>query len=334
MENKKKVALIFGVTGQDGSYMAELLSEKGYDIIGVVRKGYDPVKVDFISSLVKKISYFEIDITNRDSVRYMIEHTTPDEIYNFAGVSDVFRPYESINTTIILNFLVPSYILESIVDTTTKFFQASSCLIFGVGKDTKGISQDEKTEISPIYPYGVAKAAADMLIKEYRRKSGVFAVSGIFFPHESPRRGENFFTRKISKMIAKISLGVDVTRMIIGNTFRDWGYAKEYMEASYLMMQNKEPKDYVIGTGLVYSQHELCKNAFEYAGLDVDKYIKLESRELSSLRQDDVNGLVANRRRIEWDLGWIPKTDIHKVMQLMIDEDIKLLKEEYDDRTI
>lgn len=286
MANKR--AIIFGISGQDGSFCSELLKSKGYEVFGVTKN----------------------DSTN---IFELINGINPDEIYNFAGVSNVIRPYDRLDEIFEVNAKLPQQILETIVkvDKKIKFFQASSSLIFG--KD-KSRSQNELTPFRPIYPYGCAKLYAHNMVNEFRETFGLFACCGIFFNHESERRKEHFFSRKICKAAAT------KTKVKVGNldSLRDFGYAKDYMEAAYMMMQAKEPKDYVIGTGKLISMRAFAEKAFSYVGLDYREYV-IEDEELK--RKNDTNVLCAAASRIELDLGWKAKTSIDEMIKIIIEHD-------------
>jgi GDPmannose 4,6-dehydratase len=281
-----KRAIIFGESGQDGSFMAELLADKGYEVYGI----------------------------NRENVKHfpdIINKTKPDEIYNFAGVSDVLHPYKNLNEIFEINAKLPQQILEIIVRTNKhiKFFQASSALIFGRDKSGR---QNEQTPFQPMYPYGVAKLYAHNMVNEVRETYGIFACCGIFFNHESERRKDHFFSKKICKAAATKS------KVTVGSldAVRDFGYAKDYIEAAYLMMQSDTPKDYVIGTGILTSLEDFARMAFEYAGLDYKDYV---IQDKSLVRKKDTEILRANRTAIFDDLGWIPKVKVNELIKLMID---------------
>lgn len=283
MANKK--AMIFGVAGQDGSFMAQLLAAKGYAIYGILK--------DLPASVYSLISSAHID-----------------EIYNFAGISNVINPYEKLDEIFEVNAKLPQQILEAIVqvDKKIKFFQASSSLIFGRDESR---SQNELTPFAPMYPYGCAKLYAHNMVNEFRETYGLFACCGIFYNHESERRKEHFFSRKICKAAAKKQM------VVVGNldSLRDFGYAKDYMEAAYLMMQAKGPKDYVIGTGKLISMREFAKKAFDYVGLDYSEYV-IEEESLK--RINDTNVLCADATKIKLDLGWEAKTSIDEMIKIMI----------------
>lgn len=286
MANKK--AIILGGYGQDGSFMHELLVKKGYNVFII---GNDrPYDIHFHITLVQ-----------------------PDEIYNFAGVSNVINPYKSLNEVFEINAKLPQQILEAIykVNKNIKYFQASSALIFG--KDKSGY-QNEETSYNPIYPYGAAKLYATNITKMFRDDLGLFACSGIFFPHESERRGEHFFTKKITHAAAT------KTKVVVGSlkAKRDFGYAPDYVEAAYLMLQNNIPTDYCIGTGELTSIEDFAKKSFDYVGLNYKDYVKVDE---SKTRINEAEILCANISKIKDEIGWKPTKNIDEIIHKMIDND-------------
>lgn len=283
-----KKALITGINGQDGSFMRELLQNNGYTVYGCTRTD-DPV--------------------------YLINYLRPNEVYNFASVSNVFDPWKNLDTILDLNGKLPQRILECIVktDKSIKFFQASSCLIFG--RNEEGY-QDEDTPADPIHPYGIAKLYADNMVKEFRKVHNIFACSGIFFSHESERRGADFFTKKITTAAVNIKAGKQ-QKVKIGNihAIRDYGYAKDYMKAAYLMMQNAVPTDYVIGTSNLTSISEFIEKCFVYLNLNYLDHIEVDQ---SICRNNDNNTLRANISKIKRELGWHPETTVDQMIKIMI----------------
>src|SRR3990167_4000256 len=276
-------AFITGITGMDGSLMKDLLHEKGYEVEGVGKQ-------------------------NISDIIYFIKDFKPDEIYNFASSSNVFDAWADIDYVFETDARLPQKILETIKGTDTKFFQASSCLTFGLNTD--GV-QNESTARCPIHPYGIAKLYADNMVSEFRRGFGVYACSGIFFNHCSPRRGEGFFTKKVCKAAAKGEM------IKVGNleAVRDMGYAPDYMESVYLMMCQDEPKDCVIGTGTLTSMNIFVKLAYEYVGLDYTEYLVTDD---ALIRKNDMNVLRADNTRIR-GMGWKPKTTMDEIIKIMID---------------
>lgn len=296
-------AIILGALGQDGSYMTELLESKGWDVYGVVR---EDTKMDRFT----RAKTVAANLLNKDVLRRVLNNIKPQVIYNFAGVSNVFNPYENGSGLMDLNARLPHNILEAIsqTDKSIRFFQSSSCLIFG--KDTSGF-QNEETPPNPIYPYGASKLYADYLVKMYREQFGIFACSGIFFNHESPRRGEYFFSRRIT------TAAKNKEKIKVGNlsAVRDYGYAPDFMEAVYFMMNADEPKDYVIGTGNLISMRDFAEKAFSFAGLNYQDFVETEE---AMIRNQDTNILRADISKIKKDLGWTPKTSIDGLIKSMM----------------
>src|SRR3990167_7356807 len=263
-------AFITGITGMDGSHMKDLLVSSGYEVTGVGKQS-----IYHIIQSIKEIQ--------------------PDEIYNFASSSNVFDAWADIDYVFETDARLPQKILETIKGTGTKFFQASSCLTFGLNTDEV---QNENTSRCPIHPYGIAKLYADNMVAEFRRVHGVYACSGIFFNHCSPRRGNGFFAKKVCRAAAK-GEPIKVGNL---NAIRDMGYAPDYMEAVHLMMQQDEPTDCVIGTGTLTSMNNLVKLAYEYVGLDHTEYIIPDD---TLIRGNDMNILIADNTRIK-GIGWQP----------------------------
>jgi len=316
--NNKK-ALITGVLGQDGSYLAELLYSKGYNIVGIIKNNTDPKKIIWIKSVIPNITLFNLDITNKNEIYECIKNTLPSEIYNFAGVSDIFDPWSNLNEVFNLNALVPINILDSIVkiNKSIKFFQASSCLIFG---NTDSVYQNENTAVCPIYPYGAAKLFADNMVKEYRRNFNLFCCSGIFFSHESPRRGDLFFTKKVINTAVNIKHGI-CKEIHIGNlsVLKDYGYAPDFMEAVYLMLQNNTPCDYVIGTGNLITLEYFVKKVFKELDLNYLDFVKIDN----NFNKRDASVLRADISKIKKELKWVPKYTINDIISVMIKESME-----------
>lgn len=309
-----KRALITGITGQDGYYMAELLFKNGYDVHGIVRPScqFD----ERLGPILNDISLHCIDLLDKSDVTHLIDSLKPDEIYNFAAVSNVFNPWENISETFDINIKIPQYILEAIIDRSrdTKFLQASSSLVFG--RNMSGL-QNESTPRNPIYPYGVSKNMVDDLINEAKRTYDIKACSAIFFNHESPRRGDNFFSKKIAKAVVDIK-NKKLNMLPIGNLnpYRDYGYAVDYMEAAHLMLQEDDPQNYIVGTGELTVLSDYVKKCFNYVGLDMYNHIYVD-HEL--YRENDTSILKADITKIKNDLGWSPKTDIYGLVKIMMD---------------
>ena len=321
----KKKALVIGLLGQDGSYLAELLHKKGYEVFGIVRENQQTGKgsrIEWMLNLISGIRIFPVDILDKAQLRRIIETICPHEIYNFAGDSNVFNAWSNLDLTLDLNARVPQHILEIILGNIkfsgTKFFQASSCLTFG--RDTSG-AQNERTPANPIHPYGITKNYSTNMVKEFRHSLGVFAVSGIFFNHESERRGNDFFSKKITSAVAKIKDGSD-EKIDVGNLSaqRDFGYAPDFMEAVWLMMQNEKPTDYVIGTGKLISMEEFVKKSFEYVGLDYKKFIRYDE---TLHRKNDTAVLRADITKIQTELGWTPTHTVDEMIAKMIDYELE-----------
>lgn len=312
-----KRALILGIWGQDGSYMAELLASKGYEIYGV-EKGFNKERLDLLRVSIPEAVVYQPDLENKEDVFNLVKNVNPDEVYNFAGISDIFNPWNKLDEIFKLNALLPQYFLEVIKDfnKNIKYFQASSCLIFG--KDQSGV-QNEKTPANPALPYGVAKLYADNMIKEFRREFGLYACSGIFYNHESPRRGANFFTKKISNAVKQIKkTQTDYIEVGSLSDLKDYGYAPDFMEAVYLMMHNVAPKDYVIGTAQLITNEEFIKKCFNYVNLDYQKYIKINN---SLIRKNDLGILKADISEIKKDLNWKPQHSIDDLVSIMMEKD-------------
>lgn len=309
MANKK--ALITGILGQDGSYMAELLAGKGYYVHGIVKPETSEDRMLWLKTSIPNVKIWKIDILNNFHLSYVIQNSHPDEIYNFAGISNTFNAWEFIDSTTKLNSTVPQNILEIInaFNKNIKFFQASSCLIYG--RDTSEL-QNENTPPKPIYPYGISKLYADNMVKEFRESFGLFACSGIFFPHESPRRGDDFFVKKITNAVK------NKQKVKVGNIglMREYGYAPEYVNAAYMMMQAPIPTDYVIGTGNPILLSEFVNKCFSYAGLDYKDYIEQDN---TLFRQINIPTLKADSRKISKELNWNPVVNIDELIKIMIE---------------
>jgi len=333
MMNRQKIALITGITGQDGSYLAELLLKKGYVVHGLVRRSStmnrDRIKHlhDDPKTYGKKLFFHYGDLADESSIREIIYKTRPDEIYNLAAQSHVKISFDIPEYTADITGKGVLAILEAIRDFQTetgrkvKFYQASSSEMFGASPPP----QDENTKFSPQSPYGIAKVFAHNTAKLYREAYGIFAVNGILFNHESPRRGENFVTRKITIGIARIKAGLD-KKLYLGNldAKRDWGYAPEYMEAAWLMMQKPKPDDYVIGTGETHTVREFVELAFKEADLgDWKKYVEIDPQ---YYRPAEVNILVADARKAKKILKWQPKTKFKDLVKIMVRADINEIK--------
>lgn len=328
MKNKKKIALITGVTGQDGSYLAEFLLKKGYRIYGLERRSSNKNHRN-IQHLLSKITMISGDLIDEASLVHALKQARPDEVYNLAAQSFVGESWKQPVFTGEVTGLGTTRMLEAIrqVNPKIKFYQASSSEMFGAVKEAP---QNEKTHFYPRSPYGVAKLYAHWITVNYRESYGMFAVSGILFNHESPRRGLEFVPRKITDGLARIKLGMQ-KELRLGNldTRRDWGFAGDYVQAMWLMLQQKEPKDYVIGTGKTHTIKEFVEEAFGHAGLDWKKYVKIDKK---FLRPAEVYHLEADARIAHKELGWKPMVHFKELVRMMVDMDIEAVSQEQSQR--
>ncbi len=313
-----KKALITGVTGQDGSYLAEFLLSKGYKVTGMVRRA-STENFERIEHIRDKIKIAQADLLDQLSLINLIEEAEPDEIYNLAAQS--FVPTSWIQPALTGEFtaLGVTKMLEAIrlVNRKVKFYQASSSEMFGKVLE---IPQSEKTPFYPRSPYGVAKVYGHFITVNYRESYDVFAVSGILFNHESPRRGLEFVTRKISDAVARIKLGM-ANELRLGNlnAKRDWGYAGDYVEAMWLMLQQKKAQDFVIATGETHTVREFAQIAFDHVGLSWKKYVKVDKE---FFRPAEVDELVGNPDKAQRVLGWKPQINFEGLVRMMVDSDI------------
>ncbi len=317
-----KTALITGIAGQDGAYLTELLLEKGYRVFGMDRQAPEDY-VENIEHLKDKISLRHGDLMDQVSLMELIEEAQPDEIYNFAAQSFIPLSWKEPVLTGDINGLGVTRILEAIrrVKPDVKFYQASSSELFGK-PDTK--PQNENTPFNPGTPYGTAKLYGYNITANYRDKLGLFSCSGILYNHESPRRGKEFVTRKITLSAAKIKLGL-LDKLHLGNldAHRDWGYAKDYVRAMWLMLQQDKPDDYVISTGKEHSVRELVEAAFLCLDLDYQKYVVQDPE---FFRPVDLNMLVGDSSKARKKLGWKPSVSFEQLIKLMVDSDIKKME--------
>ncbi len=317
-----KKALITGINGQDGSYLADLLLTKGYDVYGMERRTSDSSRVNS-RHLVGKITFVKGDLTDQGSVTRVVDSIRPDEIYNLAAQSFVGESWNTPEHTSNVTGLGALRMLEAIrtVDKNIKFYQASSSEMFG--KQTVRVA-DENTPFYPRSPYGVSKLYAHWMTKNYRESYGMFCCSGILFNHESSRRHHDFVTRKITDGVAKIRIGL-ADHIALGNidAKRDWGYAPDFVEAMYLMMQTNNPADYVIATNTVYSVKDFIVMAFKCIGItEWGNYVKIDDKFKRPAEVDYLRGDYGKANSI---LGWNPKTDISKWVCDMVHNDISLL---------
>lgn len=330
MNNNKK-ALIFGVTGQDGSYLAEFLLSKGYEAHGVVRRAssfntgrIDHIIVDEQHTPGAKFLFYHGDMADATSLISIIQRIQPDEIYNLAAQSHVKVSFEIPEYTANADALGTLRILEAIrllgLEKRTKFYQASTSELYGKVVE---IPQTENTPFYPRSPYAAAKLYAYWITKNYREAYDIFGVNGILFNHESPRRGETFVTRKITRGIARILAGKE-KKIYLGNieAQRDWGFAPEYVESMWKMLQLEKSDDFVIGTGETHSVKEFLQEAFSYVGLNWQDYVQVD---LSYLRPTEVNVLLSNPQKAKEKMGWEPKIKFKDLAKIMIDADMRAL---------
>jgi len=326
-----KKALITGITGQDGSYLAELLLEKGYEVHGIIRRAstFNTGRIDHlyqdphIAGVRLFLHYGDIaDSTNLIKLLYRLQ---PEEIYHLAAQSHVRVSFDVPEYTGDVTGLGTTRILEAIRETRlkTKFYQASSSEMYGKVLETP---QRETTPFYPRSPYGVSKVYSYWTTVNYRESYGIFACNGILFNHESPRRGETFVTRKITSAAARISMGLQ-DRLYLGNldAQRDWGYAKEYVEAMWLMLQQDEPDDYVIATGETHAVHEFLGEAFSHVGLDWHELVEIDPK---YYRPAEVECLLGDASKAKQNLGWQAKTKFKQLARLMVDADLAIAKRE------
>ena len=318
MNHKKKTALVTGITGQDGSYLADFLLAKGYRVYGLERRSSNKNHTN-IKHLLSKVTMISGDLLDEASLVHAIREAKPDEVYNLASQSFVGDSWKQPVFTGEVTGLGVTRMLEAIrqVDPKIKFYQASSSEMFGAVKEAP---QNEKTHFYPRSPYGVAKLYAHWITVNYRESYGIFAVSGILFNHESPRRGMEFVTRKITNGVARIKLGLD-KELRLGNldTRRDWGFAGDYVEAMWRMLQQKVPFDYVIGTGHTHTVKEFIQEAFGHVGLDWKKYVKTDKE---FMRPAEVYHLEADATLAYKKLGWKPSVGFKELVRMMVDADI------------
>ena len=314
-------ALITGITGQDGSYLAELLLEKGYEVYGMTRRA-STENLERIAHLVDRIALIQGDLLDPMSLDAALRESQPHEVYNLAAQSFVPTSWNQPVLTAEFTAVGVTRVLDAIrtVDPGIRFYQASSSEMFGKVRE---IPQTEITPFHPRSPYGVAKVYGHHITVNYRESYDLFAVSGILFNHESPRRGLEFVTRKITDGVARIKHGLtDELRLGNLDAKRDWGFARDYVEAMWLMLQQHEASDYVIATGEEHSVQEFVKIAFDRAGLDLEKYVVIDPR---FLRPAEVDHLVGDASRASSELEWAPKTSFQELVGMMVDADLERL---------
>jgi len=317
-----KTALITGITGQDGSYLAELLIDKGYEIYGLIRR-FGASDLTRLENIVDRITFLEGDLTDQSSLNAATQTAQPDEVYNLAAQSFVTTSWNLPVLTGDITGLGVVRILEAIRNFSpeAKFYQASSSEMFGAAEE---FPQNEKTVFHPRSPYAIAKVFGHYSTLNYRESYDLFACNGILFNHESPRRGIEFVTKKITDGVARIHCGLS-EELRLGNldVKRDWGFAGDYVEAMWLMLQQKEPDDYVISTGESHSVREFVDQAFSSAGLDWQDYVKIDER---FMRHVDVPELRGDSSKAKDKLGWKPATSFKELVALMVTGDIEKYK--------
>jgi GDPmannose 4,6-dehydratase len=325
------VALITGITGQDGSYLAELLLERGYEVHGLIRRSssFNTGRIDHLyrdaheADVRLKLHYG--DLTDGASLRRIVGAARPDEIYNLAAQSHVRVSFDQPEYTADVVAVGALRLLECIRDVNPRirFYQASSSEMFG--NATRG-AISEQTPFDPRSPYAVAKVFAHYATRNHREAYGLFAVNGILFNHESPRRGETFVTRKVTRAAARIKLGLQ-SELFLGNldAARDWGFAGDYVRAMWMMLQAERPEDYVIGTGEAHTVRELCAAACGLLDLDYREFVRLDAR---YYRPTEVDHLLADARKARTELGWTPRVRFGELVRMMVEADVELAERE------
>jgi len=315
-------ALITGITGQDGSYLAELLLSKGYDVFGITRRS-STENVERIDHLLGRITVLQGDLLDSTSLVRALEDARPHEVYNLAAHSFVPTSWNQPVLTAEFTALGVTRLLDAIraVDPEIRFYQASSSEMFGRVRETP---QNERTPFHPRSPYGVAKVYGHFITVNYRESYGLFACSGILFNHEAPRRGLEFVTRKIANGAARVSLGLGDT-LALGNldAERDWGHARDYVEAMWMMLQQPEPDDYVVGTGVPHSVRDFAERAFAVVGLDYRDHVVVDER---FMRPAEVDHLLADASKAREQLGWSPRVSFDDLVREMVLADVERLR--------
>jgi len=317
----KKRAVITGITGQDGSYLAEFLLEKDYEVFGLIRRS-STVNFERISHLQDKLELISGDLLDQKSLVTALQTAKPHEVYNLGAQSFVPASWEQPMLTGEITGLGVTRMLEAIrtTDEEIRFYQASTSELFGKAQETP---QSETTPFYPRSPYGVSKLYAHWITINYRESFDMFACAGILFNHESPRRGLEFVTRKITHAVARIKHGID-EELRLGNldARRDWGFAGDFVQAMWLMLQQDKPDDFVIATGETRTIREFCQVAFDRAGLDWENYVVIDER---FFRPAEVNILLGDAAKASETLGWKPETSFEKMVQLMVDTDLEMV---------
>jgi GDPmannose 4,6-dehydratase len=317
-----KRALITGIGGQDGSYLAELLLSKDYEVHGMMRRG-STGSLDRIAHIASDLSMHSADLHDAASLNRAIRESRPDEVYNLAGTSFVGSSWLDPVTTADLTATGAIRLLDALRTEApdARYYQASSSEVFGVPSE---VPQTERTSLTPQTPYGVAKSYAHHITVTYRETYDLFACAGILYNHESPRRGPEFVTRKITRAAAAIKHGLE-SELRLGNldARRDWGFARDYVEAMWLMLQQDEPEDFVIATGVLHSVREFVDAAFERAGIDPAPYVVQDER---FIRPADPRDLVGDASKAREKLGWEPRTGFDELVTLMVDHDLEAIE--------
>ena len=334
---KRKKALITGITGQDGSYLAEFLLKKGYQVTGIVRKTSNLLHAN-INHIQHRVNLVYADLVDPVSISQVIKDVQPDEIYNLASQSVPATSFKQPIHTAEITGIGPHRVLEAIreVCPKAKFYQASSSEMFGWVRE---VPQNEETPFNPANPYAAAKLYAHNIAKIYRESYGMFISCGILFNHGSPKRNLNFVEQKVSYAAACAKLGIKTSKHLneegepiikngkvaMGNldAKRDWGFAGDYVETMWLMLQQKKPDDYVVGTGKTHTIRQLCKTAFSFVGLDWKKYVKVDPR---FIRPTETGPLVADYSKMKKKLGWEPKTNFKELVSMLVDANLARLR--------
>jgi GDPmannose 4,6-dehydratase len=326
MKDAGRRALITGITGQDGSYLAELLLDQGYEVFGVVRRA-STENFARIEHLRSRVELVQADLLDQLSLITVLQRLRPHEVYNLAAQSFVPTSWDQPMLTAEFNAVGVTRLLEAIrlVDRSVRFYQASSSEMFGKVHE---VPQTERTPFHPRSPYGVAKAYGHFITVNYRESYGLFACSGILFNHESPRRGKEFVTRKICDAVARIKLGVR-NELRLGNLAarRDWGYAKDYARAMWLMLQQDQADDYVVATGEQHTVQEVAEVAFAHVGLDWRRYVREDP---ALLRPAEVDQLIGNCAKARERLGWRPTVRFQQLIEMMVDADLEAVRREME----
>ena len=323
MTKDKKVALITGITGQDGSYLAELLLEKGYEVHGIIRRN-STFTTGRIEHIFEDVTMHYGDLADSSSLQHIVAKVQPDEVYNLAAQSHVKVSFDVPEYTADVTGTGTLRLLEAIrtAAPSAKFYQASSSEMFGKVLE---VPQTEKTPFYPRSPYGAAKVYSYWITKNYRESYDMFACNGILFNHESPRRGETFVTRKITRAVAAIKLGKQ-DKLYLGNldAKRDWGFAGDYVEAMWLMLQQKNPDDYVVATNETHTVKEFCEKAFGHVGLNWEDYVEVDEK---YNRPAEVDLLIGDPAHAKKQLNWEPKITFEGLVKMMVDADLEDLKD-------